>query len=68
MKLPAWIGDSPIIEGITFGYGSYGHRCRLCGQDNWTGALVHLPGCPGANLKAPGPPSVPPDEEFEVKP
>jgi hypothetical protein len=44
---PQWIGEQPIIEGITFGYGSYGYRCRLCGQDNWEGALVHLPGCPG---------------------
>ena len=61
MTLPEWAGDADVIEGITFGYGSYGHRCRLCGQDDWDGTLVHLKGCPGADLEQPGPPR-PPDD------
>ena len=61
MSLPEWIGDAPIIEGITFGYGSYGYRCRLCNQDNWEGALVHLPGCPGEGQPQPDPAKAPED-------
>jgi len=64
MSLPKWVGDEPIIEGITFGYGSYGYRCRLCGQDNWEGALVHLPGCPGVGQTEP-PKAKPPEEVRE---
>jgi hypothetical protein len=62
VTLPDWVGDEPVIEGITFGYGSYGYRCRLCGQDNWEGTLTHLQGCPGRLLPAP-PPATPPEDQ-----
>lgn len=57
--VPEWVGTEPIIEGITFGYGSYGYRCRLCGADNWDGRLKHHPSCPGVGFTEP-PPAIPP--------
>ncbi len=61
MPLPEWAGEAPVIEGITFGHGSFGHRCRLCAQDDWHGTLVHLKGCPGAELEQPPTPTPPED-------
>jgi hypothetical protein len=36
---------SDAIERVTFGQGSYGHRCRFCLADDYDGELVHKPRC-----------------------
>lgn len=36
--------DDPI-EQVTFGQGSFGHRCRFCLADDYDGLIVHKPTC-----------------------
>jgi hypothetical protein len=47
-SLPDWVGTEPVVEPVTFGQGSFGHRCRLCGANDYLGPLTHRQGCPAA--------------------
>ena len=68
------------VERTVFGQGSHGHRCTLCGADDWPGTLEHKPGCPAERYltrealfaavagAAPGPREVKPKIKFTGRP
>jgi hypothetical protein len=34
------------VQEVTFGQGSYGCQCVLCGQSDYSGRLIHGEDCP----------------------
>lgn len=41
-----------LIRRTTFGHGSYGHECVLCGADDWWHEIVHEEDCPLVSVHA----------------
>lgn len=40
-----------FVEQVTFGQGSFGHRCRICLADDYNGPLKHRWHCPAFWLR-----------------
>ena len=39
-----------LLTDVTFGHGSYGVQCEVCQENDYSGILIHKPGCREATL------------------